>query len=402
MTLVLLGIRSLLKNPYRSILTSLGILIGVLSVVVLTGIASGAKALVLQSIANLGPNLLVVIPGSVTDSGAQVGGGTDTTLTAEDAQAIRSQCPDIWNASGALRTAAQVQSPHANWSTVILGAEPSYLPVRDWRLARGGFFGDQEERGMARVAVLGRIVASRLFGLSDPIGKFVQINHAPFRVIGILSSKGQSPMGMNQDDMVVVPLTTLQSQIMGVTYVGVILAAATSPDRIGAARREIDGILRLRHHIPPDGRPDFEIQAMSDIAKTAGRLSLILTVLLALIASISLIVGGVGILNIMLVSVRERTREIGIRMAIGARPRDILVQFLSEAAALSFFGAMAGGAGGVLFLAGIHLAVGWPTPIPWEGLLLTVAGATLLGILFGLYPAWRASRLDPMEALRYE
>ena len=402
MTLILLGIRSLLKNPYRSILTSLGILIGVLSVVVLTGIASGSKALVLQSIQNLGPNLLVVIPGSVTDSGAQVGGGTDTTLTAEDAQAIRSQCPDIWNASGALRTAAQVQSPHANWSTVILGAEPSYLPVRDWRLARGGFFGDQEERGMARVAVLGRIVASRLFGLSDPIGKFVQINHAPFRVIGILSSKGQSPMGMNQDDMVVVPLSTLQSQIMGVTYVGVILAAATSPDRIGAARREINGILRLRHHIPSGGRPDFEIQAMSDIAKTAGRLSLILTVLLALIASISLIVGGVGILNIMLVSVRERTREIGIRMAIGARPRDILVQFLSEAAALSFFGAVAGGAGGVLSLLGIHLAVGWPTPLPWIGLGLTVAGATLLGILFGLYPAWRASRLDPMEALRYE
>jgi len=402
MTLVILGMRSLLRNPYRSVLTSLGILIGVLSVVVLTGIAFGAKSLVLRSIQNLGPNLLVVIPGSVTDSGAQVGGGTDTTLTAEDAQAIRRQCPDIWNASGALRTAAQVQSPHANWSTVILGAEPSYLPVRDWRLARGGFFGEEEERGMARVAVLGRIVATRLFGLEDPVGKFVQINHSPFRVIGILSSKGQSPMGMNQDDMVVVPLTTLQSQIMGVSYVGVILAAATSPDRVDAAKREIRGILRLRHHIPSGGRSDFEIQAMSDISKTANRISLILTVLLALIASISLIVGGVGILNIMLVSVRERTREIGIRMAIGARPRDILVQFLSEAAALSFFGALAGGVGGILFLDGIHLLVGWPTPIPWEGLFLTVVGATLLGTLFGLYPAWSASRLDPMEALRYE
>jgi putative ABC transport system permease protein len=402
MFLVSLGLRALLRNPYRSILTSLGIVIGVLSVIVLVSIGLGAKALVLQSIQNLGPNLLVVIPGSVTDSGAQVGGGTDTTLTLEDAQAIRHDCPDVWNASGALRTAAQVQSSHANWSTVILGAEPNYLPVRDWHLARGGFFGAEEEASAARVAVLGHLVASRLFGLEDPLGKFIQINHSPFRVIGILSSKGQSPMGMNQDDMVVIPLSTLQSQIMGVTYVGVILAAAQSPDRVDDARREIRDLLLLRHHIPAGGRPDFDIQALSDIAKTANRLSLILTLLLALIASISLIVGGIGILNIMLVSVRERTREIGIRMAIGARPRDILVQFLTESAALSFFGGIAGGILGILSILGLRSFLGWPAPIPWEGSLLTVAGATILGILFGLYPAWRASRLDPMEALRYE
>ncbi len=402
MVLASLGLKALLRNPYRSVLTSLGIVIGVLSVIVLVSIGLGAKALVLRSIQNLGPNLLVVIPGSVTDSGAQVGGGTDTTLTVDDAKAIRKDCPDVWNASGALRTAAQVQPSHANWSTVILGAEPNYLPVRDWHLAHGGFFGSEEEGSAARVAVLGRLVAARLFGLENPLGQFIQINHSPFRVIGVLSSKGQSPMGMNQDDMVVIPLSTLQSQIMGVTYVGVILAAAESPDRVENARREIRELLLLRHHIPPGSRPDFDIQALSDIAKTANRLSLILTVLLALIASISLIVGGIGILNIMLVSVRERTREIGIRMAIGARPRDILLQFLTESAALSFFGGLAGGLFGILSILAIRTLLGWPAPIPWEGTLLTVAGATVLGILFGLYPAWRASRLDPMEALRYE
>ncbi|MEC4683419.1 MAG: ABC transporter permease [Nitrospirota bacterium] len=402
MFLAALGIRALKRNPYRSILTSLGIVIGVFSVVVLVSIALGAKELILQSIQNLGPNLLVVIPGSVTDSGAQVGGGTDTTLTVADAQAIRDECPDVWNASGALRTAAQVQSRHSNWSTVILGAEPSYLPVRDWHLAKGGFFGEGEEQSAARVSVLGRLVAQRLFGLENPIGHFITINHSPFRVIGILSSKGQSPMGMNQDDMVVIPLSTLQSQIMGVTYVGVILAAATHPNRVDAARREIEGLLRLRHHIPPDGRPDFEIQALSDIAKTANRMTLILTVLLALIASISLFVGGIGILNIMLVSVRERTREIGIRMAIGARPMDILLQFLTESAALSFFGSVTGGLLGILSILGIRQFLGWPAAIPWTGLALTISGATILGILFGLYPAYRASRLSPMEALRYE
>jgi len=402
MFLVGLGIRALKRNPYRSILTSLGIVIGVLSVVILVSVGLGAKELILRSIQNLGPNLLVVIPGSVTDSGAQVGGGTDTTLTVEDAKAIRNDCPDVWNASGALRTAAQVQSRHANWSTVILGAEPSYLPVRDWHLARGGFFGRSDENSASRVAVLGRLVVQRLFGLEDPVGHFILINHSPFRVIGVLSSKGQSPMGMNQDDMVVIPLSTLQSQIMGVTYVGVILAAASRPERVDAARREIGELLRIRHHIPTGGRPDFEIQALSDIAKTANRMTLILTVLLALIASISLFVGGIGILNIMLVSVRERTREIGIRMAIGARPRDILVQFLTESAALSFFGGLSGGLLGVFGILAIRHLLGWPAPIPWEGLFVTIAGATVLGILFGLYPAYRASRLDPMEALRYE
>ncbi len=402
MVLITLGLRALLRNPFRSLLTSLGIVIGVLSVIVLVSIGLGAKLLVLRSIQNLGPNLLVVIPGSVTDSGAQVGGGTDTTMTSEDARAVRTDCPDVWNASGALRTAAQIQSSHANWSTVVLGAEPNYLPVRDWHLARGGFFGKEEEEGAARVAVLGRLVVLRLFGLENPIGQYIQINHSPFRVIGVLSSKGQSPMGMNQDDMVVIPLSTLQSQIMGVTYVGVILAAAISPDRVDDAKREIRELLLLRHHIPPDGRPDFDIQALSDIAHTANRLSLILTVLLALIASISLIVGGIGILNIMMVSVRERTREIGIRMAIGARPRDILVQFLTESAALSFIGGLGGGLLGILSIVAIRSMLDWPAPIPWEGTAVTVFGATVLGVLFGLYPAWRASRLDPMDALRYE
>lgn len=402
MFLALLGIRSLMRNPVRSFLTSLGIVIGVLSVVLLVSIGLGAKALILRSIKNLGPNLLVVIPGSVTDSGAQVGGGSDTTLTVDDARAVRKDCPDVWNASGALRTSAQVQSRSANWSTIILGAEPSYLPVRDWHLSRGGFFGKGDERSAARVAVLGRLVSRRLFGFQNPVGHTILINHSPFRVIGVLSSKGQSPMGMNQDDMVVIPLTTLQSQIMGVAYVGVILAAATRSDRVDAARREIRDLLRLRHHIPDSSPPDFEIQALSDISKTANRMTLILTVLLGLIASISLFVGGIGILNIMLVSVRERTREIGIRMAIGARPRDILIQFLTESAALSFFGGLAGGLLGILSILSVRHLFDWPAPIPWNGLGVTMGGATLLGIAFGLYPAYRASRLDPMEALRYE
>lgn len=360
-----LAFRSLARNPFRTILTMLGIVIGTAAVILLVSLGMGARHLVLDSINNLGPNLLIVIPGSVTDSGAQVGGGTDTTLTLDDARAIREGCPSVLEDSAALRTAGQVLTGAANWSTVILGTESTYLAVRNWELSQGSFFTEKDVRSMSRVAILGRKVVRRLFGFADPVGKWVQINHSPFQVIGILSPKGQSPMGMDQDDMVVVPITTLQTQIMGVTYVGVILANAVSTDGIETAKQEISRLLRIRHHIPPDGRPDFSVNPMSDITRTANRLSLILTVLLAAIASISLLVGGIGIMNIMLVSVRERTREIGIRMAIGARPGDIVTQFLVESAVLSLLGGLTGillGAGG---FSSFGIWSGGPLPFPW-------------------------------------
>ncbi len=396
------GLRALLRNPVRSFLTMSGILIGVAAVILLVSLGMGARQLILQSISSLGPNLLVVIPGSVTDSGAQVGGGTDTTLTLEDARAIASGCPAILGASGALRTAAQVVSDHANWSTVVMGTQSGYLAIRNWELSAGGFFNHNDVNAMNRVAVLGGLVSRKLFGAADPVGEWIRINHSPFKVVGVLSPKGQSPMGMNQDDMVIIPITTLQSQIMGVDYIGVILASAMSVSRMDEAKREIKALLRIRHHIPPDGSVDFSVHPMSDMARMANRLTLILTVLLVAIASISLIVGGVGIMNIMLVSVRERTREIGIRMAMGATPGDILLQFLAESAVLSAIGGVLGALISFLGIWIIHVATGWPAPVPVGLSLGAVLFSAMLGIGFGLYPAILAARLDPMVALRYE
>ncbi len=402
MNMVNLAFRSLFRNPFRTVLTMLGVVIGTSSVILLVALGMGARRLVLDSIRNLGPNLLVVIPGSVTDSGAQVGGGTDTTLTLEDALAIREGCPSVLEVSAALRTAGQVLSPTSNWSTVILGTESTYLSVRNWELSRGTFFSRSDVSGMNRVAVLGRMVARHLFGFTDPVGQWIQINHSPFRVIGILSPKGQSPMGMNQDDMVVIPITTLQTQIMGVTYVGVVLANATGIDRVGEAKREIDRLLRLRHHILAGARPDFSIQPMSDITRTASKMAFVLTLLLGAIASISLLVGGIGIMNIMLVSVRERTREVGIRMAIGARPSDIVMQFLVESSVLSLAGGLIGVLLGVTGIAVVREAVGWPAPYPVAFMSGALFFSGVLGMAFGLYPAVLASKLDPMTALRYE
>ncbi|MHB8544024.1 MAG: ABC transporter permease [Leptospirales bacterium] len=402
MMMVGLALRSLFRNPFRTVLTMLGIVIGTASVILLVALGMGARRLVLDSIRNLGPNLLVVIPGSVTDSGAQVGGGTDTSLTLEDSNAIRQGCPSILEVSAALRTAGQVLSSTSNWSTVILGTEATYLAVRNWELSEGTFFTRADITGMDRVAVLGRMVARHLFGFRDPVGQWIQINHSPFRVIGILSPKGQSPMGMNQDDMVVIPITTLQSQIMGVTYVGVVLANASRIDRIGEAEREIDRLLRIRHHILPGRRPDFSIHPMSDITRTADKMAFVLTLLLGAIASISLLVGGIGIMNIMLVSVRERTREVGIRMAIGARPSDIVAQFLVESSVLSLSGGLIGVLIGALGIALLRGTVGWPAPYPFPFMSGTLIFSGLIGVVFGLYPAVLASRLDPMTALRYE
>jgi putative ABC transport system permease protein len=394
--------RALGRNKMRSALTMLGVIFGVGAVIAMVAIGQGAQASIRAKIASLGADSLVVLPGSTTQGGVRSGWGARPTLQAADVKAIQNECPAIALATPSVRTASQVIYSNQNWSTTIQGTGIEYPIIRDWPLLTGNWFTQQDIDAAAKVAVLGRTVGDMLFGSIAPVGQVIRIRNMPFKVIGALAPKGQSAWAQDQDDTVIIPYTTAQKRVLGIPYIQTILASATSSDEVGQAVEQITALLRQRHRILPGQEDDFSVRSLADIAAAEEASSRIMTLLLGSIASISLLVGGIGIMNIMLVSVTERTREIGIRMAVGAKRHDILVQFLIEAMVLSLVGGVVGiglGAGGSKVISAV---AGWPSLISWNALALAFVFSAAVGIFFGFYPARKAAGLEPIQALRYE
>jgi putative ABC transport system permease protein len=394
--------KALGRNKMRSSLTMLGIIIGVGAVIAMVGIGEGAKRMINTQIASLGDNLLTIFPGSHTAGGAHGGAGTMTTLTEEDAIAVRNECPAVAKVSPVVQSGGQVVAGNLNWGTSIQGYSPEFLSIRSWTMASGSFFTDQDVRGATKVCVLGQTVVDNLFPGQDPVGEVIRIKKLPFRVVGVLSPKGQNAFGRDQDDMVVAPYTTVQKKIVGQTYVNQLIASAVSRNEMDAAIAQITQLLRRRHRIQPGQDDDFTVRSQLDIATAAGSTSKIMSLLLGVVASISLVVGGIGIMNIMLVSVTERTREIGIRMAVGAKGRDILIQFLVESIVLSSIGGIIGILLGTSSSKLISAIFHWPIFTSVSAIAMSFFFAGFVGIFFGFYPARKASLLDPIEALRYE
>ncbi len=403
-TLLEIGLQALTRNLMRSALTVLGIVIGVAAVIATLAIGQGARDAVQAQIRTLGANVMTVMPGTVTAGGARMGMGGITTMTPEDAEAIAKECPAIIAVSPSVRRGAQVVFGNQNWGTSIQGVAPAYLDIRQWPVepGAGAMFTDSDVRGTAKVCVLGSKVRDQLFGTSDPVGATIRIKDIPFRVVGVLSYKGGQGMGGDQDDVVLIPWTTAQRKLLGITHLQGINVSAASQGQVPQAQEQITQLLRQRHKIRDGENDDFFIFTQLDIASTAESTSKVMTTLLASIAAVSLLVGGIGIMNIMLVSVTERTREIGIRRALGARRHDVLVQFLVEATFLSLAGGAIGAAIGVGTAKAITNIARWPTAVQPEVVLLALGFASLVGVFFGFYPAKRAADLDVIESLRYE
>ncbi len=394
--------RALGKNKMRSGLTMLGIIIGVAAVIAMVGIGQGAQKMVNAQIASLGDNLLNIFPGSQNAGGFRSGAGTRTTLTEDDAKAIKNDCPAILAVSPVVRSSGQIVAGNLNWGTSIEGHSTDFVTIRSWPMSSGTFFTDQDIKGATKVCIIGQTVVDNLFPGQDAVGEIIRIKKLPFRVLGVLSPKGQNAFGRDQDDIIIAPYTTVQRKLAGITYINYIIASAKDRTEIDMATTQITDLLRQRHRIMPGQEDDFTVRSQMDIASAAGSTSTIMSILLGAIASVSLMVGGIGIMNIMLVSVTERTREIGIRMAVGAKSRDIMVQFLSESIVLSLIGGIIGIIFGVLSAKLISAILHWPiyTSLPAIGLSFFFAG--FVGVFFGFYPARKASHLDPIEALRYE
>jgi len=397
-----IALRALARNKLRSFLTMLGIIIGVGAVIAMVAIGEGAKKRVQEQIASLGTNLLVILPGTVTLGGARTGSGGRQTLVASDAKAIMDEIPVVSGASPVVRQVQQVIAGDQNWSTPVQGVAPEFQQIREWQVQEGRFISQADIESTAKVALIGQTVAYNLFGDSDPIGAIIRIKKIPFHVIGILGAKGQTGNGTDQDDVIMVPYTTMMKLVMGVTYIQQIIVAAVSADTTQEANNQIASLLRQRHKIRPGADDDFIIRNLSDIAEAASNSATVMAVLLGSIASVSLLVGGIGIMNIMLVSVTERTREIGIRMAVGARSRDIMLQFIVEAVVM----AASGGVIGILVGIGssnlIKYLAELPTLIRPDIIAISFLVSGTVGIFFGFYPARKAAQLDPIDALRYE
>jgi putative ABC transport system permease protein len=400
------AVRALLRNKTRSFLTTLGVIIGVSAVIAMVAIGEGAKARVEEAFASMGSNLLVVLSGSTSASGAHGGFGSMPTLTWDDLKAIRSEASAVRYASPQLRSNQQVISEDQNWATSINGVSPEYLLMRTWPVAMGSSISQSDIEAGSKVLLLGQTVVDKLFGSNaDPTGQSVRIQKTPFQIIGVLARKGQSATGQDYDDAVFIPYTTFQAKIQGGLQkfiAGALMVSAVSSDATARAQLQIATLLRDRHHIPIGGDDDFSIRNLTEMASAQQEGVKTLTTLLASIAAVSLIVGGIGIMNIMLVSVTERTREIGIRMAVGARPRDVMSQFLVEALVLSIAGGIIGILLGLLAANRLAANFGWPILIRLDVIAIAVGFSGLVGVVFGLYPAQKASRLDPIEALRYE
>ena len=403
---VRIALRALRRNTLRSLLTILGIIIGVAAVIAMVSIGQGASVAVQEQIARMGNNMLVILSGSVTQGGVRTGAGGRSTLRVGDAKAIQRVCPAVSAVTYTRRQVQQVVVGNQNWSTAILGVTPEYQTVRDWPLAAGRFLTKQDDESGATVAVLGQTVVENLFGPGqNPLDQVIRIHNVPFRVVGILTPKGQSTQGSDQDDTVLIPFTTAERKVMGATMlgtVGAIMVSAVSPAFIPEAERQIKTLLRERHRLKSNQDDDFMIRNLADVAATAQSTNQSMSVLLASVASVSLLVGGIGIMNIMLVSVTERTREIGIRLAVGAKRQDILTQFLLEAVVLSTLGGIFGVVLGVVGSQLVSAIAEWPTIVPLEAILLAVIFSGAVGIFFGFYPARKAAHLDPIQALRYE
>ena len=394
--------RALRRNKMRSFLTMLGIIIGVAAVIAMLAIGQGAEFSVQQQINALGTNVLIVLPGSQQTGGLRVGAGSMTTLTEDDASAIQKECPAVALVSPGTRAGGQVIAGNLNWATGIEGTGPDYLEIRKWSVEYGDFYTDQDIKAASKVCVLGKTVADALFPESSPVGQTIRIRNVPCKVIGVLSRKGQNAMGQDQDDIILAPYTTVLRRLTWYPYLRQILVSATTPGNIAVAQSQIAELLRMRHRIAAYDQDDFTIRNQADLASAANATTQILTILLASIASVSLLVGGIGIMNIMLVSVTERTREIGIRMSVGARGWDILTQFLIEALVLSLLGGIIGILLGVGGSTAITKLAKWPTIITAFSIILSFGFSIAIGIFFGFYPARKAALLNPIEALRYE
>ena len=399
--IIRIAYRALNRNKMRSSLTMLGIIIGVGAVIAMVGIGQGAKKMVDAQIASLGDNLLTIFPGSHTAGGVHGGAGTVTRLTEDDAKAITQFCPAITKISPVVRTNAQVVAGNLNWGTSVEGYSPDFVSIRSWPVASGTFFTDQDVRGATKVCVLGKTIVDNLFPDQDPVGQIIRIKKLPFRVIGVMSSKGQNAFGRDQDDLVLVPYTTAQKKLMGVTYVNSIIASANDRTEIDLASDQITQLLRQRHRIQTGEADDFTVRSQLDIASVAGSTSQVMTILLGAIASVSLIVGGIGIMNIMLATVSQRTREIGVRRCVGASRWDIVRQFMLEALVITCFGGLIGIAMGVGGARVISNYAGWRTIVSGQAVVISFGVSALVGVIFGLYPAVRAAMVDPIEALRY-
>ena len=392
-------------NKMRSALTMLGIIIGVGAVIAMIAVGSGAKSRIAEQIASMGSNMLIVMSGSSTSGGFRFGSGTVPTLTVEDAKSILSEIPSVRYVAPSLPGVAQVIYGNQNWSTSIQGTTPEMLDIREWPVASGRSFTQQDLDGATKVCLLGTTVVENLFGGIDPVGQIVRIKKVPFTVIGVLAPKGQSTWGQDQDDTIFIPLTTAQKRLFGMQFPGmvrVIMVQARQPEVMKDVENQINDLLRQRHHIQPKQDNDFSVRNLTEIMSTAEQSASVMSLLLGAIASISLIVGGIGIMNIMLVSVTERTREIGIRIAVGAKGRDILLQFLIESLVLSLIGGTMGigiGVAGTLILSSFTQ---WPTLFSVKAILLAFLFSGSVGVFFGFYPARKASLLNPIEALHYE
>ena len=395
--------RSLTKNKMRTFLTMLGIIIGVGSVIAMLAIGQGSKQSIQAQIANLGTNLLTIFPSASMTGGVRMEAGSSVRLNLDDYNAVANRCPSVMYSTPCVRTGGQVVASGQNWRTGIWGVYPDYFSIRNLKIEGGDIWSTTEEKTGAKVCVVGHTVANNLFGDgSDPVGRMVRVNNIPFKIIGIFEAKGQNAFGQDQDDIPLAPFSTIQSRMLTITYINSIMVSAKSEQLIPEATDEITTVLKERHHLGQSDDPDFTIRSQADIASTATATSSILTILLASIASISLLVGGIGIMNIMLVSVTERTREIGIRMGVGARGRDVLLQFLIEALMISLIGGFIGVGIGVLASKIIADVMHWPIMISIQSILLSFLFSTAIGIFFGWYPASKAARMNPIDALRYE
>ncbi len=396
---------ALVANKLRSILTMLGIIIGVGAVIAMLGLGEGARKRIQEEISSVGSNLIIVLPGSITTSGMRLGAGTGASLTMDDATAIKTEAPAVEDVAPIFGEGATVVFGNQNWSTSITGTTPGILAVRDWELSSGRPFTDQDVRGAAKVCLIGQTVVDNLFGGIYPVGQVIRIKKVPFTVIGVLEKKGQSLTGQDQDDAIYVPITTAQKKLIGTRFHGsirTIMVKAKTTDDLDRAEQQINDLLRQRHKISPGKEDDFTVRNLTQMMQAAAESVKVMTIFLGIIASISLLVGGIGIMNIMLVSVTERTREIGIRMAVGAKTWDIRIQFLAEALILSLIGGSIGSIIGISSSVLLSRLADIPPVVSPSAIVLAFGFSGAIGIFFGFYPAYKASRLNTIDALRYE